>query len=182
MVRELAAREMIRDRMARYSRGVDRCDKALLRTVFWPDAIAECGTGYSGSAYGLIEWAVDGLSQLDQTMHMLGNMVIDLQGDRAFVETYAQCFHRVPDATQGPRDVVVGLRYVDLFAARDGEWRVMERVMLFDWFREYEDSGDWARGAIGVEFIAGRTLGARWPDDRSYAQLARLKPDSAAAN
>ena len=179
MIGQVVAREMIRDRMSRYSRGIDRCDAELLRTVFWPEATVECADGYSGSASGLIDWAVPSLSQLDQTMHLLGNIFIELEGDRAFVETYAQCFHRIPDPSNGAKDVVIALRYVDLFERRGEEWRIIERVMLFDWFREYEDSGDMARGAMGMAFTPGQTMGGRWPDDRSYALLKKHREASA---
>jgi SnoaL-like domain len=35
---ELADREAIRDCLYRYSRGVDRCDEDMLRSVYWEDA------------------------------------------------------------------------------------------------------------------------------------------------
>ena len=38
---ELADQEAIRDCLTRYARATDRCDEALLTSVFWPDAVTE---------------------------------------------------------------------------------------------------------------------------------------------
>jgi hypothetical protein len=38
---------------------------------------------------------------------------------------------------------------------------------MTDWFREYPDSADWAKGLFGQRV----DLGARYPDDPSYLLL-----------
>ena len=170
MVRELSDKEAIRSCMYRYARGIDRCDPELLRTVFWPDGTVSMGGAYNGPAYGLIDFAIPNLSRMEATQHLFGNMLIELSGDAANVETYSQCFHRMPaDEERGAFDVIVAVRYLDRFAKRDGEWRIESRMMLPDWFRQYPDSGDWDVGYFGQTLVPGETAGARKPSDQMYA-------------
>ena len=49
---ELLDREAIRDCLHRYSRGIDRRDFDLLKTVFWQDAIDEHGAYNPSSRIG----------------------------------------------------------------------------------------------------------------------------------
>jgi hypothetical protein len=53
---------------------------------------------------------------------------VDLDRDLARSETYAVAFHRYTDADGHPTDMWAGLRYVDRFERRQGEWRIEERV------------------------------------------------------
>lgn len=168
----LVDKDDIRNTMYVYARGVDRCDRALLETVFWPDSHVQVGLSFSGTGPELVDWALGGLGQLDQTMHMLGNMLIDLRGATAHVETYAHCYHRVPRADSTPFDVVMALRYVDRFEKRKGEWRVAERIMPNDWGRIYSDSCDWEQGFFGQPMIRNNNAGGRFPDDPSYRLFA----------
>jgi hypothetical protein len=163
---ELADREAIRDCLMRYSRGIDRRDPELLRGVYWPGAVDE-HLDFVGTGEDFIDYVIPALSRMDQTMHLLGNILIDIQGDEASVETYFQAFHRLRLDGEERRDFEAAGRYVDRFAKRDDEWRIARRVVIIDWFRAYPDSADWSNGVLG-----NRTEpGGHKPDDRSYALL-----------
>ena len=168
-MRELLHREAIRDCLFRYCRGADRCDRALLRSAFWPEATdSHAMPGRAPiNAHEFIERVLPKLRAMDQAQHTLGNILIELEGDRARVESYYNAYHRVRDAAGVARDIVTAGRYLDRFERRDGHWRIADRVVLVDWFREFADSADWQRGVFGGPCA----MGAKWPEDISYGFL-----------
>jgi hypothetical protein len=162
---EWADREAIRNCMFRYSRAIDRCDMELLKTVYWPGAI-DRHTGFTGTIEAFIAWAEPRLKAMPHSVHMLGNILIDLEGPKARVESY---FWSVNVLAAGePREVLAVGRYLDRFERRDDEWRIAERLVLHDWFRESPDTGDWAKGPFG---FTGLELGSAAPADKSYSWL-----------
>ena len=61
-------------------------------------------------------------------MHFIGPPDIRVDGDTAHCDTYCQAHHVGADT-----DVGLGLRYVDRFEHREGEWLIAKRVCAFDW-------------------------------------------------
>lgn len=175
---EMVDREAIRDVMMRYARAIDRIDVELLRSVYWPEATDNHGN-YNGGVDGFIDWVVPGVGAMDQTMHMLGNIYIEIHGLAAAVESYFQAYHRMVRDDGGRFDAVIAGRYVDLMVKRGGEWRILRRELAFDWYREYADSGDWTANIFNVPIQSNRA-----PADISYAIIrdarergAQLNPD-----
>ncbi len=170
--REAGDREAIRHCLARYCRGVDRLDEALLQSVYWDGAVDD-HVSFVGTGQEFVPYVIEVLGRMDQTQHMIGNILIDMDGaDEADVETYFQAFHRLPHAGAPATDLMVGGRYVDRFQKRGDEWRIASRVVIIDWFREYPDSGDFTAKPIGMDIQPG----GRKPHDRSYllrAEAAR---------
>jgi len=75
----------------------------------------------------------------------MSNILIRVDGDSARVETYWQVFHR--EAGQdgaADYDYIAGGRYLDRFERRNGEWRILTRVLIRDWYQVIEGTGDWA--------------------------------------
>ena len=165
---EWADREAIRDCLFRYSRGIDRCDMELLRSVYWPGAM-DHHTGFTGTAEEFIAWAEPRLRAMAHNVHMLGNILIRLDGERAAVESYLWSVG-VIDGEDGAREVSVAGRYLDRFERRGEEWRIAERMVVHDWFRESAATGDWAKGPFGM---TGLALGGLKPEDKSYSWLGR---------
>lgn len=171
-IRQLMAREAIRDCLMRYARAIDRMDRALLEKVYWPEATDDHGS-FSGTAAEFIDWVFPVLAAMEQTSHKLENILIELNGDDARTETYFEAYHRVPREGSEPCDMVVGGRYVDWLQCRDGEWRIRSRTVIYDWMREYPDSADWSKPLTGSHFetpIQFKTN--RLGTDVSYALLA----------
>jgi hypothetical protein len=167
---ELADREAIRDCLYRYSRGMDRCDEDMLRSAYWEDAVDD-HLAFSGSREELIAWAMPIVRMMDQGQHIIGNVLIRLDGAKADVESYFYGFHRVKGEDGQPRDSVGCGRYVDKFEKRNDEWRIIKRLVVTDWFRQYDDSADWSKGFMGMMIDPG----GRRPDDPSYS-LLKLNP------
>ena len=163
---ELADREAIKDCLYRFSRGIDRCDEEMLRSAFWEDAIDEHMT-FKGTREELIAWTLPIVRTMDQVMHLLGNMLIRIDGAKADVESYFYAFHRIPGPDRKPRDTIGSGRYLDKLERRGDEWRITRRIVITDWFRDYPDSGDWEVGPLGMKVPPG----GRHPDDLSYSFL-----------
>jgi len=162
-IEELYAREAIRDCVYRYCRGVDRCDEEMLRSAYWEDA-RDDHCLFVGRREELIAWVLPLLRSMAASQHTIGNVLIRLYGDHADVESYYRGHHRVHDGSKFVDSVQAG-RYVDRFEKRDDEWRIARRKVIVDWFREYEDSGDWDKGPAGNPQIKP---GGRFPTDYSY--------------
>ncbi|SDG36358.1 nuclear transport factor 2 family protein [Pseudonocardia oroxyli] len=134
LVRLLATSE-IRDVVHRYSRGIDRRDLELVRSCYHADAQDEHGD-FSGGVEEFLQHALAGLSRCERTMHLIGNVLVEVEGERARCESYALAFHRLPAGGERPaRDRVVALRYLDLFTRRGGEWRIQVRRCVCEWTR-----------------------------------------------
>jgi SnoaL-like domain len=141
--------QAIRDVLFRYWRGIDRQDPELVLGTYHPGAFDDHGY-YKGPVEGFVETLRPGVwAHFSNTQHFAGNLQIDWRGpDRARVESYANAHHiqpgppradsphagPVPDSDPG-RDLVYGLRYVDDFERRAGEWRIARRVCAWDWHR-----------------------------------------------
>jgi hypothetical protein len=130
-----ADREAIYAQLARYCRGVDRRDDALLRSVYWPDAYDHHGV-YQGDVDGFIDFVHDEVqARFRCTMHKLGNALIEISGDEARCETYAIGHHVREHDGRDVDDLVMGIRYLDRFERRGGEWRIARREVRYEWQR-----------------------------------------------
>ena len=140
MLQRLADRAEIQDCLCRYARGVDRGDWDLVRSTYHPDAHDQHGE-YRGDIGGLIAWLDKRFAGVDNSMHFLGNCLIEFAGpDHAFVETYFASRRLRPptDAERAnlePGDQMCREawgRYADQFERRNGEWRVARRVVVIE--------------------------------------------------
>ena len=128
-------REEIREVIYRYCRGIDRLQYDLVRSCYHPDGTDDHGD-YRGGVDGFIDYITAGLGYWERTMHFVGNVLIEPDGDMARAESYAVTYHRqAPRGDKPALDFVGGVRYVDDFERRHGEWKILTRVCLVDWTR-----------------------------------------------
>jgi hypothetical protein len=159
-VRALLDREAIRAVLTRYCQGVDRRDEALLRTVFHPDATDSHGEG--GPAWEFAAAYVRRDDGEDVAMHYVTNSTIVLEGDVAHVESYWFHVGGARFATSGRNG---GGRYLDRFERRDGEWKIAERTVVYEWV-----------GAASFDFPEAARhflLGTRDRSDPVYREVLR---------
>lgn len=135
-VHALAAREEIRDVLARYARGIDRLDVELLKSCYHPDAYDDHGH-FKGNGHEFADFIIESLrGRCHATSHVVTNILIDLDPDdrdRASAESYAASYlRRTDDAGDEWLDVFAG-RYLDRFECRQGTWRFASRVVVHDW-------------------------------------------------
>jgi hypothetical protein len=159
---DLIARDAIRCCIARLARGEDRRDAALITASYWPDSTTDYGV-FKGTFAEYLAWVVPGADAITNTQHHVGQSHIERDGDHAKVETQVISYHRVDYGDGDEHDTVIGGRYLDRFEHRDGEWRIAERTMLYDWFQDWGKAIDWTQGVMGLPFsaphFAGRARG-----------------------
>ena len=140
-LQQLINREEIRDLMARYARAVDRGDWEGVRAVYHEDANDDHGD-YKGDVDGLMDFIRDRNGLLPQSVHFLGNCLIEFASpDVAVAETYFITSHTLgPEARAaygagGGSDAVQFSqfgRYLDRVERRGGPWRIADRVVVFE--------------------------------------------------
>lgn len=165
----LLDKDAIRDCMARYCRGIDRRDEAMLRSAYWPGASDHHGP-YVGDAEGFIAWALAGLTKNHGSVHTTGTQLIDLKGNKAAVETYFFALQRTEDNDGTQNEVALWGRYLDVFEKRTGEWRIAERTVVYDWM---DDIGK-VDGKHESRFGPRTPLGRQAPHDPLYEFLSRV--------
>jgi hypothetical protein len=149
----LMAERAIQRVLTSYSRGVDRFDFETVRSCYWPDGTDDHGS-FVGGVDEFISFVQKSLNRFERTAHFLGNMQIDVDLGRGVArsETYAIAFHRYSDAEGNPTDMRAGLRYVDRFERRDGQWRIRKRVCAYDWRRTDRVGAD---GGFADTYVRG---------------------------
>ena len=159
---EVLAREEIRGVLMDLARGTDRLDAELIRSCYHPDAIDDHAE-YRGGPEGFADWVLEVLPYFAATMHFLGNIRIEVEGDVAHSEPYCVAHHLPrPDDPEGERDISMGLRYVDRFergAVAGG--RIAQRRCVWDWANTLPMD---VKHAFGESY----TLGRRDREDPSY--------------
>jgi hypothetical protein len=148
----LLERDKIRDCVVRLARGEDRRDAAMISAAYWPDSMTYYGV-FAGTFPEYLAWVVPGADAIPCTQHVLGQSFVQLEGDTAKVETQVISYHRVNLGSQ-EHDTVVGGRYLDRMEKRDGEWRIANRMMLYDWYHDLGAANDWSQGVMGLPFSA----------------------------
>ena len=146
---QIGDRMAIADVMYRWCRAVDRKDWDAVDDCFHPEATDNHGI-YNGDIPGMKAWLMERHESIVGSSHYISNMLIEfVSPERAVVESYALAYQRYPAApdsdktrsditggaaseSSGDFDMLINGRYVDLFEKRDGEWRVLERTVIFD--------------------------------------------------
>ena len=129
-VGELQDRQAIHDCLMTYSRGIDRHDRELLRSVYHDDAIDDHGV-FVGGPDEFVDWALDMHTRLHLShQHCIFNYTCELDGDVAHTEAY---YMFVGMNRAGKPLTMSGGRYLDRFEKRDGRWAIAARVCIRDW-------------------------------------------------
>jgi hypothetical protein len=169
-LRALLDKDAIRDCLYRYCRGIDRADEELLRSVYWPDAHDSHGA-YVGSASGFVAQAVPRLRSGGRGVHQISNILIELHGDAAAVESSFLALQT--NAVAPTLETFLCGRYLDRFERRDAQWRIAERTVVYDWIEE-RTRAELAQQDAEL-FAKRQPTGARSPSDPVYAFLERLR-------
>ena len=156
----LIAKDEIRELAMLYSRGVDRKDGALLRTLYTKDATDTHGDTFDGPAGEYVEFLERSFPYMRYSGHHICNHLISVNGNDAEGEIYALAYHLIPDQKGGWLEDFMCVRYIDSYRKEeDGRWRFAKRVVTYD-----------LRSRRPVEAPEGAAPDPA--DDPSYAALA----------
>ena len=157
-LQELVDKAAIERVLYDYCSGIDRCDEEMLLSVYHPDAYDDHGV-YKGDARGFVAFALKALKRDLGTQHLVSNVRIDLDGDKATCESYllARHFRETDDDRQ---ILTYAGRYLDHLEKRDGKWAISNRLVVVDWDKveSVEHAPAWERF----------TKGGRYPDDPAW--------------
>jgi SnoaL-like domain len=134
-VKRLTDRAEIYDCMQRYARGIDRQDRALLRSAYHDGAVDD-HVGFVGVVDDFIDWALAYHSTQKRYQHYLLNHTVDIDGDEAHAETYY--LFVATDREPANHMTISGGRYVDRLERRDGRWAIADRVCVVEFINESE--------------------------------------------
>lgn len=120
----------------------------MLMSVYHDGAVDNHGP-FKGTAAAFASMLVDSMDASPVVgQHHITNVLIQVDGDRADVESYYLAWHPVPTEVEGEWGrAMVGGRYLDRFEERDGEWRIVHRDVLMDWSSQPQPANDWTGAA-----------------------------------
>jgi SnoaL-like domain len=159
-LQELWDREQIRELVARYCRAVDRMQFEDGKALYFGDATEDHGV-YRGSAWGLMDFFGQLLTEEYVGHHQLGQSIIEIDGDRALCETYFICAMAWNAPGQPLSFADVRGRYLDHLGRVEAGWQIAERVAILDLTVQRPMDPGWD---IAEAFVSGK----RWPDDLVY--------------
>jgi ketosteroid isomerase-like protein len=128
-VQELADRQAIADVLALFCERIDEYDIGGIVRLFREDCVVDYGRGRGGEQHGreaLGARLARGQGQFKRTHHQLGQIRVELDGDRASAVTYVAAWHELWDG----RRETARLQYRDRFRRFDPGWLISERRAL----------------------------------------------------
>lgn len=174
-IAEVAARQAITEVLHRYCRGMDRMDRELTLSCWHPGGTDEHAPLYAGSAEGFVDWLWPVHAAMLGTRHVLTNIHIEVDGDRAVSESYWTVTLRVP-RPEGVVDIFGGGRYLDRLECIRGVWAFRHRCSVHDWDRVDPVAGTMANFAGPALIVPNNPeapvrISARDQSDHSYSLL-----------
>jgi hypothetical protein len=122
----------IQDLIARGAQAQDDHDWDLLASCYEPDATYIHPTGQLDGADAIVDRSRRALSSLDASQHLVGSILVTLDGEEAEAISYFQAQHVRNDAEGGPMLIIAGT-YRDRLRRCDDEWRIVERRQTYTW-------------------------------------------------
>ncbi len=135
---ELSDRAEVHDVVVRYGWAIDTKDWDLLDTCFAVDAHVDYSSnpgGKVGPYRDVRGWLEKVMSAFPVTQHLMSNIDVVLEGDRARVRTMV-ANPQGAATREGPLHFFfVGARYDDDFVRTDTGWKIARRVETTLWFQ-----------------------------------------------
>lgn len=159
-LQELYDKQKLHDNLMQYCRGLDRMDQELMTSTYWPDSTDDHGS-YVGSGHG---WCAEATKWRDGQYgvnHHISNVYSEIDGNRAKRESM---FTVVVNLRDPALSVFLGGRYRDLCEKREGEWKILRRVCIWDWCERRETEHGWE--LVGIPKLTN--WGAYYPNDPIY--------------
>lgn len=122
----LLAERAIERRLFAIARAMDMRDWAALDAILLPDAVADLGLGAIAGRDAIVTFIRSFLDECGPTQHMLGNIVVDVNGDTAVSRAYVDDRH-VGAADKAHLSFATLGEYRDQWRRIDGEWWLVRR-------------------------------------------------------
>ncbi|MCO6056879.1 nuclear transport factor 2 family protein [Pseudomonas sp. MOB-449] len=149
----LQAKQDLHELVATYCTGVDRRDRALLESLWWPEATMDFGL-FTGPAQAFCELITADNPALEITYHFTSNELFEIDGDRATGRAYVIGMSALLNEGEASQHMVGG-RYLDRYEQRGGVWKFSQRLFALDWNTNAASTAIWHQG-IGAAATRGR--------------------------
>jgi hypothetical protein len=153
-IQEMWDRQKCSEVLSKYCRALDRADLALMKSVYWEDAIDVHGV-FEGNAHEFSEFIITEIKNwFEIATHYICNVHMEYHGNEMYSEAYLISYCQVAGTREkvetvfGPtylsqlgdkigeehkQAFFMGGRYLDKLEKRDGEWRIARREVVMDW-------------------------------------------------
>ena len=112
--------------LVRFARAMDERHWGELSEILAADAVGDFGTGRLEGSAAIVELLRGYLDACGVTQHLLGNVLVDVKGDRATSRAYVQDLHL---SRSNPELSFHTLGdYHDRWERRGGRWWLVERI------------------------------------------------------
>lgn len=172
-LQEMLDHHRIRKTLSEYCHGCDRCDEAVMSSVYTEDSWDDHGIYQAPGA----EFSARMIAAIHETtsslFHLLGQSLITVTGDEAVAETYFFAASTSDGEDEGEICNQLGGRFVDKLRRENGRWLIRHRTVVRDWAISLPVEADWT-------VDAGLKRGMRSADDCGALALtmARAPADS----
>ena len=130
-------RQDVAEVLVRYASGIDRRDRARLRSCFTEDCEADYGDiGAWHGAEAITDWMDKAHAQCGTTMHRVSNPDITRDGDRVRARSYCDAIVLRAGNQTGVRAVGI---FDDEFVPTDHGWRIARRHYTLVLTEQYQD-------------------------------------------
>jgi uncharacterized protein (TIGR02246 family) len=131
-LQRLVDRQEIADLCVRYTSALDTRDWQRLASCFTADPVFVHPGGRLEGFPAILARTSAALDPLDATQHLLGNVVVAVEGDTATATSYFQAQH-VRAGTPGGDTYLIAGSYADTLVRTAEGWRIAERVQEYMW-------------------------------------------------
>lgn len=149
----LQAKQDLHELLANYCNGVDRRDRALLESLWWPEATMDFGL-FVGPASQFCELISADNPSVEMTYHFTSNELFEIDGDKATGRAYVLGMSALLNEGNATQHVAAG-RYLDQYERRDGIWKFSKRLFVLDLNFNEASSAIWDSG-IGAAVTRGQ--------------------------
>ena len=175
----LIAKQEITELLYRRARAGDRRDVEAALACYHEGA-TEVHEGHSGTAADFVlnhsMISPGSTTPVTCLWHLISNVLIDLDGADAAVESYHLAVV-VRNDPSGMTQSRIGGRYLDRFAHRNGRWAIAHREVVFDWTRvDGESLAYWDLMGLDESKLLRGEFG---PGDPVYSHLGVARGQSA---
>ena len=141
-------RVLIIDCLLSYTRGIDRLDADCVSSAFHTGAMLHDYGPEPMSIEDFVKYALPSLrKRYVATQHRVSNIRVEIDGDRALVESYVLAFH-VESGDECKRLHTFNGRYMDEFEQLNGVWKIRKRQLRNDWSKVEDISEEMAGSAV----------------------------------
>lgn len=123
----LLSESEIQRQLIKLARAMDEKDWEAIESIVTPDIHANFGTGDIHGHSAVIGVMKSYLENCGTTQHLLGNILIEVDGNTATSESYVSDVHLGKDTSLDISFRTLG-NYSDTWVKIDGKWRMSKRI------------------------------------------------------